>query len=139
MLGEEPKAPRLTVIDGWHRFKGTMAPRWNDASVVDAVPPCGRTAASYAPAMALPVVPLLAVGLLGYAGYRMAKTAVTTAGRDRRRRDWFAVQDPEAVAAGKEDVVHGGGAGLLDRRAWLKANALSTSYEFEDGAVRFEH
>ena len=89
--------------------------------------------------MALPILPLLAVGLLGYAGYRMAKTAVTTAGRDRRRRDWFAVQDPEAVAAGKEEAVHGGGAGLLDRRAWLKANALSTSYAFEDGAVRFEH
>ncbi len=89
--------------------------------------------------MALPVLPLLAVGLLGYAGYRVAKTAIATAERDRRRRDWFAVQDPEAVAAGKEEVVHGGGAGLLDRRAWLKANALSTSYEFEDGAVRFEH
>jgi hypothetical protein len=89
--------------------------------------------------MALPVLPLLAVGLLGYAGYRMAKTAVTTAGRDRRRREWFAVQDPEAVEAGKEEVAHGGGAGLPDRRAWLKGNVLSTSYEFEDGAVRFEH
>jgi hypothetical protein len=21
MLGEEPKTPRLTVVDGWHRFK----------------------------------------------------------------------------------------------------------------------
>ncbi len=100
--------------------------------------PCGRTAA-YAPATALPVLPLLAVGLLGYAGFRVAKTAIATAQRERRRRDWFAVQDPEAVAAGKEEVVHGGGAGLLDRRAWLKANALSTSFEFEDGAVRFEH
>ena len=88
---------------------------------------------------ALPVLPLQAVGLLGYAGYRMAKTAVTTAGRDRRRRDWFAVQDPEAVAAGKEAVAQGGGAGLADRRAWLKGNALSTSYEFDDGAVRFQH
>ncbi len=116
-----------------------MAPRWNDASVVDAVPPCGGTAASYAPAMALPGLPLLAVGLLGYAGYRAAKTAVAAAGRDRRRRDWFAVQDPEAVAAGKEEVAHGGGARLLDRRAWLKANVLSTSYEFDDGALRFEH
>ncbi len=89
--------------------------------------------------MALPVLPLLAVGLLGYAGYRVAKTVLATAERDRRGRDWFAVQDPEAVAAGKEEVVHGGGAGLLDRRAWLKANALSTSYEFEDGVVQFEH
>ncbi len=104
-----------------------------------ALPPCGRTAAAYPPAVALPVLPLLAVGLLGNAGYRVAKTAIATAERDRRRRDWFAVQDPEAVAAGKEEVAHGGGAGLLDRRAWLKANALSTSYEFEDGAVRFEH
>ena len=89
--------------------------------------------------MALPVLPLLAVGLLGYAGYRVAKTVLATAERDRRGRDWFAVQDPEAVAAGKEEVVHGGGAALLDRRARLKANALSTSYEFEDGAVRFRH
>ena len=88
--------------------------------------------------MALPVLPLLAVGLVGYAGYRLAKTAVA-AERDRRRRDWFAVQDPEAVAAGKDEVVHGGGAGLLDRRAWLRGNVLSTSYEFVDGAVRFEH
>ena len=101
-----------------------------------ALPPCGRTAAAYAPAMALPILPLLAAGLLGYAGYRVAKSAA--AERDRRRRDRSAVQDPEAVAAGKEEVVHGGG-GLTDRRAWLKANALSTSYEFEDGIVRFEH
>jgi hypothetical protein len=98
--------------------------------------PCGRSAAAYAPAMALPI--LLAVGLLGYAGYRVAKMAVASAERDRRR-DWFAVQDHEAVAAGKDEVVHGGGAGLLDRRAWLKGNALSTSYEFQDGAVRFKH
>jgi hypothetical protein len=89
--------------------------------------------------MALPVLPLLAVGLLGYAGYRVAKTALATAERDRRRRDWFVVQDPEAVLAGKEELVHGGSAGLADRRAWLKANTLSTSYEFEDGAVRFRH
>ena len=89
--------------------------------------------------MALPVLRLLAAGLLGYAGYRVAKTAVVAAERDRRRRDWFAVQDPEAVAAGKEEVMHGGGAGLLDRRAWLKAHAPSTSYSFEDGAVRFQH
>src|SRR4051794_15278189 len=101
-------------------------PRQDEAPIVHAVSPCGRTAVSYAPALALPVLPLLAVGLLGYAGYRVAKTAVT-AERDRRRRDWFVVQDPEAVAAGKEEVVHGGG-GLTDRRAWLKANALSTSY-----------
>jgi hypothetical protein len=87
--------------------------------------------------MALPVLPFLAVGLLGYAGYRVAKTALA-AERDRRRRDWFVVQDPEAVAAGKEEMLHGG-AGLTDRRAWLKANTLSTSYEFEDGAVRFRH
>src|SRR3954462_12299353 len=91
-------------------------PRRDEAPIVHAVSPCGRTAASYAPAMALPVLPLLAVGLLGYAGYQVAKTAA--AERDRRRRDWFAVQDPEAVAAGKEEVVHGGGAGLTDRRAW---------------------
>ena len=103
-----------------------------------AVPPCYGTAAAYPPAMALPVLPLLAAGLLGYVGYRVAKTAVATAERERRRRDWFAVQDPEAVAAGKEAVAHGG-AGLPDRRAWLKGNVLSTSYEFEDGAVRFEH
>jgi hypothetical protein len=89
--------------------------------------------------MALPVLPLLALGLLGYAGYRVAKTAVAAAERDRRRRDWFAVQDPEAVAAGKEGEAHGGGAGLPDRRAWLRGNVLSTSYEFVDGAVRFEH
>ena len=88
--------------------------------------------------MALPVLPLLTVGLLGYAGYRVAKTAVAAAERDRRRRDWFAVQDSEAVAAGKEEVAHGGGAGLLDRRAWLRGNVLSTSYEFADGAVQFE-
>jgi hypothetical protein len=89
--------------------------------------------------MALPVLPLLAAGLLGYAGYRVAKTAVAAAERDRRRRDWFVVQDPEAVAAGKGEVADGGGTGLADRRAWLKGNALSTSYEFEDGIVRFEH
>jgi hypothetical protein len=89
--------------------------------------------------MALPILPLLAAGLLGYAGYRVARTAVATAGRDRRRRDWFVVQDPEAVAAGKGEVADGGGTGPADRRAWLKANALSTSYEFEDGIVRFEH
>ncbi len=58
--------------------------------------------------MALPVLRLLAIGLLGYAGYRAAKTAA--AGRDRRRRDSSAVQDPEAAAAGKEEVAHGGGA-----------------------------
>jgi hypothetical protein len=87
--------------------------------------------------MALPVLPLLAVGLLGYAGYRVAKTAV--AERDRRRRDWYAVQDPEAMATGKEEVAHGVGAGQLDRRAWLRGNVLSTSCEFVDGAVRFEH
>ena len=104
-----------------------------------ALPPCGRTAAAYAPAMALPVLPLLAAGLLGYAGYRVAKTAVAAAERDRRRRDWFVVQDPEAVAAAKGEVADGGGTGLADRRAWLKAHALSTSYEFEDGIVRFEH
>ncbi len=57
--------------------------------------------------MALPVLRLLAIGLLGYAGYRAAKTAA--AGRDRRR-DSSAVQDPEAVAAGKEEMAHGGGA-----------------------------
>ena len=58
--------------------------------------------------MALPVLRLLAIGLLGYAGYRAAKTAA--AERDPRRRDRSAVQDPEAVAAGKEPVAHGGGA-----------------------------
>ena len=89
--------------------------------------------------MALPVLPLLAAGLLGYAGYRAAKIAIDAAGRDRRRRDWFVVQDPEAVAAGKEELAHGGAAGLADRRTWLKANALDTSYEFEDGAMRFRH
>ncbi len=57
--------------------------------------------------MALPVLRLLAVGLLGYAGYRAAKTAA--AERDRRRRDSSAVQDPEA-AAGEEEVARGGGA-----------------------------
>ena len=70
--------------------------------------PCGGTAAAYAPAMALPVLRLLAVGLLGYAGYRAARTVA--AERDRRRRDRSAVQDPEAVAAGKEEVAHGSGA-----------------------------
>ena len=102
-----------------------------------ALPPCGRTAAAYAPALALPILPLLAAGLLGYAGYRVAKTAA--AERDRRRRDRFVVQDPEVVAAGKGEVADGGGTGLADRRAWLKASTLSTSYEFEDGVVRFEH
>jgi hypothetical protein len=107
------------------------------ASVVHGASPCGRTAAAYASSMALPVLPLLAIGLLGYAGYRAAKTAA--AERHRRRRDRSAVQDPEAVAAGKGEVADGGGTGLADRRAWLKGNALSTSYEFEDGIVRFEH
>ena len=62
--------------------------------------------------MALPVLRLLAIGLLGYAGYRAAKTATAAAGRDRRRRDRSAVQDPETAAAGKgeEVVAHGGGA-----------------------------
>jgi hypothetical protein len=90
--------------------------------------------------MALPVLRLLAVGLLGYAGYRAARTAVDAAERERRRRDWFVVQDPEAVAAGEGEAAQGGGgAGLADRRAWLKAHAPSTSYSFEDGAVRFQH
>ena len=57
--------------------------------------------------MALPVLRLSAIGLLGYAGYRAAKTA---AGRDRRRRDRSAVQDPEAAVAGKEEVAQDGGA-----------------------------
>jgi hypothetical protein len=95
----------LLLVLGCH-----AGPRWNEASIVHAVPPCGGTAAAYAPAMALPVLRLLAVGLLGYAGYRVAKTAVATAERDRRRRDWSAVQDPEAAAAGKEEVVQDGGA-----------------------------
>ncbi len=60
------------------------------------------------PPMALPVLRLLAVGLLGYAGYRAAKTAA--AGRDRRRRDSSAVQDPEAAVAGKEEAARDGGA-----------------------------
>jgi hypothetical protein len=98
-----------------------------------------RTAAAYAPAMALPVLPLLAAGLLGYAGYRAAKIAIDAAARDRRRRDWFVVQDPEAVAAGEGEAAQGGGAGLAERRAWLKAHAPSASWEFEDAAVRFEH
>ena len=89
--------------------------------------------------MALPVLPLLAAGLLGYAGYRAARTAVDAAERDRRRRDWFVVQDPEAVAAGVGTVAQGDGAGLADRRAWLGANAPSASWEFDDGAVRFQH
>ena len=76
---------------------------------MDAGSPCGTAADAYAPAMALPVLPLLAVGLLGYAGYRVAKTAA--AERDRRRRDRSAVQEPEAVAAaGKEEVAQDGGA-----------------------------
>ncbi len=73
-----------------------------------AVSPCGGTAAAYAPAMALPVLRLLAVGLLGYAGYRAAKTAA--AERDRGRRDSSAVQDPEAAAGKGEEVAPGGGA-----------------------------
>ena len=77
-----------------------------------AASPCGGTAAAYAPAMALPVLPLLVVGLLGYAGYRVAKTAA--AERDRRRRDRSAVQDPEAAAAGKEEMAHGGGGATED-------------------------
>jgi hypothetical protein len=75
---------------------------------VHAVPPCGGTAAAYAPAMAHPVLRLLAIGLLGYAGYRAAKTAA--AERDRRQRDRSAVQDPETVAAGKEEAARDGGA-----------------------------
>ena len=59
--------------------------------------------------MALPVLRLLAIGLLGYAGYRAAKTAVA-AERDRRRHDSPAVQDPETVAAGKEEAARDGGA-----------------------------
>ncbi len=73
-----------------------------------AVPPCRGTAAAYAPAMALPVLRLLAVGLLGYAGYRAAKSAA--AERDRRQRDRSAVQDPETVAAGKGEAAQDGGA-----------------------------
>ena len=57
--------------------------------------------------MALPILRLLAIGLLGYAGYRAAKSA---AGQDRRRRGGSAMQDPEAVAAGKGEVGHDGGA-----------------------------
>jgi hypothetical protein len=75
---------------------------------VHAVAPCGGTAAAYAPAMALPVLRLLAVGLLGYAGYRAAKTAA--AEPDRRRRDRSAMQDPDAAAAGKEEAARDGGA-----------------------------
>ena len=60
--------------------------------------------------MALPVLRLLAAGLLGYAEYRVAKTAVVAAERDRRRRDSSAVQDPEAAVAGKEEVARGSGA-----------------------------
>jgi hypothetical protein len=62
------------------------------------------------PPMALPVLRLLAIGLLGYAGYRAAKNATAAAERDRRRRGRSAVQDPEAVAAGKEEVARGSGA-----------------------------
>ena len=58
--------------------------------------------------MALPVLRLLAIGLLGYAGYRAAKTAAA-AERDRRQRDRFLVQDPEA-AAGKGKVANRRGA-----------------------------
>ncbi len=60
------------------------------------------------PPMALPVFRLLAVGLLGYAGYRAVKTAA--AERDRRRRDRSAMQDPDAAAAGKEEAARDGGA-----------------------------
>ena len=56
--------------------------------------------------MALPVLGLLAIGLLGYAGYRVAKTAA--AERDRRRRDRSAVQEP--VAAGKAALAQDGAA-----------------------------
>ena len=104
--GPQPDASRRPCPPPW-------APRWprrDEAPVVHAVPPCGRTAAAYVPAMALPVLRLLAAGLLGYAGYRVAKTAVVAAERDRRRRDWFVVQDPDAVEAGKEGVPQGGGA-----------------------------
>jgi hypothetical protein len=59
--------------------------------------------------MALPVLRLLAIGLLGYAGYRAAKTAAA-AERDRRQRDRFLVQDPEAAAAGKGKVANRRGA-----------------------------
>jgi hypothetical protein len=64
--------------------------------------------------MALPVLGLLAIGLLGYAGYRVAKTAA--AERDRRRHDWSAEQDPdpEPVAAGKEELAQDGGAMVDD-------------------------
>ncbi len=75
-----------------------------------AVPPCRGTAAAYAPAMALPVLRLLAIGLLGYAGYRMARTAIAAAERDRRRRDRSAVQDPEPAAAGRAALVQDGAA-----------------------------
>ncbi len=88
--------------------------------------------------MALPVQPLLAAGLLGYAGYRAAKIAIDAAERERRRRDWFVVQDPAVVAAGAGEAVQRAAAGLAERRAWLKANAPIASCEFEDGAVRFE-
>ena len=57
--------------------------------------------------MALPVLRLLTIGLLGYAGYRAVKSA---AGQDRRQRDGSAMQDPEAVAAGKGEKAHDGGA-----------------------------
>ena len=62
--------------------------------------------------MALPVLPLLAIGLLGYAGYRVAKTAVAAAERDRQRRDWFAEQEP--VTAGEEELAQDGGAMVDD-------------------------
>src|SRR3712207_2563129 len=90
--------------------------------------------------MALPVLPLLAAGLLGYAGYRAAKIAIDAAGRDRRRRDWFVVQDPEARAAGEGKAARGGGGGgQAEGRAWRRGNVLSTAYEFDGGAVRFRH
>ena len=66
------------------------------------------------PPMALPVLRLLAIGLLGYAGYRAAKTATAAAERDRRQRDRSAVQDPGAVAAGKEEAVAQGGGATED-------------------------
>ena len=79
--------------------------------------------------MALPVLPLLAVGLLGYVGYRVARAAVAAAERDRRRRDWPAVQAPEAVAAGKEELAQDGGATaddpVVERSAdpWAESDA----------------
>ena len=57
--------------------------------------------------MAPLILRLLAVGLLGYAGYRAAKSA---AGQDRRRRGGSAMQDPDAAAAGKGELAHDVGA-----------------------------